>query len=230
MLRIIKVLNNVLAKRITENQKKEIKKDFINGKSIDEIANDYKFSKLTISRNLKNLVGIERYKIINNSKKISNSSSKEKNDVYSAASNENHLLDTETSNESYPNNETPVLDTFIEISPLNVEIESSDQKDLASVPLETVDFPNIVFMVVNKKIELEVKYLRNYPKWEFLSDEDLNRKTIEIFFDLQTAKRICKKDEKVIKVPNTNVFKIVAPILNKRGISRIIFDEKLIAI
>ena len=111
-----------------------------------------------------------------------------------------------------------------------MEIESSLQKDLASVPLEKVDFPNIVFMVVNKKIELEVKYLRNYPKWEFLSDEDLNRKTIEIFFDLKTAKRICKKDEKVIKVPNTNVFKIVAPILNKRGISRIVFDDKLIAI
>ena len=71
--------------------------------------------------------------------------------------------------------------------------------------------------------------MRDFPRWEFLSNEDLDRKTIE-FFDLQTAKRTCKKDEKVIKVPNTNVFKIVAPILNKRGISRIVFDEKLIAI
>ena len=219
-----------MAKRITENQKKEIKHDFINGKSIDEIANDYNFSKLTIARNLKKLVGNERYKIINNSKKISNSSPKEKNYEYGAEPKENYLSVTDSLNKFYPNNETPVLDTFIEISPLNVEIESSLQKDLASVPLEKVDFPNIVFMVVNKKIELEVKYLRNYPKWEFLSDEDLNRKTIEIFFDLKTAKRICKKDEKVIKVPNTNVFKIVAPILNKRGISRIVFDDKLIAI
>ena len=64
----------------------------------------------------------------------------------------------------------------------------------------------------------------------FLSNEDLDRKTIEIFFDLQTAKRTCKKDEKVIKVPNTNVFKIVAPILNSRGISRIIFNDQLIAL
>ena len=39
-------------------------------------------------------------------------------------------------------------------------------------------------MIVDKKIELEVKYLKNYPAWHFLSQEELNRKTIEIFYDL----------------------------------------------
>ena len=43
-------------------------------------------------------------------------------------------------------------------------------------------------------------------------------------------KEIITKDQKVIKVPNTNVFKIVAPLLNSRGISRIVSDDKLIAI
>ncbi len=37
-------------------------------------------------------------------------------------------------------------------------------------------------MVVDKKIELEVKYLKDYPNWQYLSNEELNRKTIEIFF------------------------------------------------
>ena len=85
-------------------------------------------------------------------------------------------------------------------------------------------------MVVDKNIELEIKLLKDYPDWEFLPNEDLNRKTIEIFFDLKTAKRSCKKEQKVIKVPNTNVFKIVSPILISRGISRIVSEEKLIAI
>ena len=85
-------------------------------------------------------------------------------------------------------------------------------------------------MIVDKKIELETKYLKEYPDWQFLSEEDLDRKTIQIFFDLKIAKRFCNKEQKVIKVPNTEVFKIVAPILLKRGISRIVSAEKLIAL
>ena len=36
-------------------------------------------------------------------------------------------------------------------------------------------------MIVDKKIELEIKYLKEYPEWQFLSQEELNRKTIKIF-------------------------------------------------
>ena len=77
---------------------------------------------------------------------------------------------------------------------------------------------------------LETKYLKDYPEWQFLPQNDLKRKTIEIHFDLKTAKRICNKDQKVIKVPNTDVFRIVAPILLSRGISRIVTAENLISI
>ena len=85
-------------------------------------------------------------------------------------------------------------------------------------------------MVVDNKIELEVKLLKDFPDWQFLSENELNRKTIEIFFDLKIAKRHCKKEQKVIKVPNTEVFKVAAPFLLSRGISRIISSEKLIAL
>ena len=36
-------------------------------------------------------------------------------------------------------------------------------------------------MIVDKKIELEIKYLKDYPHWQFLAQDELNRKTIEIF-------------------------------------------------
>ena len=85
-------------------------------------------------------------------------------------------------------------------------------------------------MVVDKNIELEIKLLKDYPEWEFLPNEDLKRRTIEIYSDLKLAKRACSKEQKVIKVPNTDVFRIVSPILISRGISRIISAEKLIAL
>ena len=85
-------------------------------------------------------------------------------------------------------------------------------------------------MIVDKKVELEVKQLKDYPDWQFLSQDELKRKTIEIHYDLKIAKRICNKEQKVIKVPNTDVFRIVAPILNSRGITRIVSTDQLIAI
>ena len=85
-------------------------------------------------------------------------------------------------------------------------------------------------MIVNKNIELEVKLLKDYPDWEFLPNEDLKRKTIEIYSDLKLARGACTNEQKVIKVPNTDVFRIVSPILISRGISRIVSAEKLIAL
>ena len=85
-------------------------------------------------------------------------------------------------------------------------------------------------MIVDKKIELEIKYLKDYPDWQFLSQDELDRKTIEIHNDLKSAKMVCNKEQKVIKVPNTEVFKIVAPILLSRGISRIVSSDRLIAL
>ena len=85
-------------------------------------------------------------------------------------------------------------------------------------------------MVVDKNIELNIKSLRDYPEWQYLSESDLSRKTIEIFFESKLAKRACSKEQKVIKVPNTDVFRIASPILVSRGISRIVSDATLISL
>ena len=58
-------------------------------------------------------------------------------------------------------------------------MEFDRQKDLTSEPLENFNFPKIVYMIVNKKIELQIKYLKDYQDWQFLSEDELNRKTIE---------------------------------------------------
>ena len=113
---------------------------------------------------------------------------------------------------------------------IDYEIDDSSRKELSSVSITEVDFPKVVYMIVDKKIELEIKLLKEFPEWEFLSSHDLNRKTIEIFLDLNTAKRSCSKDQKVLKVPNTDVFRIAAPNLIARGISRIVCPENLIAL
>ena len=122
------------------------------------------------------------------------------------------------------------IDSFFEIPPIDYEIDNSSRKELSSVPISKVNFPKVVYMIVDKKIELEIKFLKDFPEWEFLPNDDLNRKTIEIFFDLNLAKRSCNKEQKVLKVPNTDVFRIAAPILLEKGISRIVCPENLISL
>ena len=54
-----------MAKRITENQKKEITQLFSKGKSIDILSKTFGCTKLTIIRNLKKELGELKYKELN---------------------------------------------------------------------------------------------------------------------------------------------------------------------
>ena len=202
-----------MAKRLTQEEKKEITQCFNDGISIDKLSEKFNCTKLTISRNLKQILGNEEYK------RISKGFSLKKN-------NKRKVISSKQSKEGNISNDP----FFVEIAPLNTNFYNEKQKELSSIPLESVIFPKTVYMVVDKKIELEIKFLKDFPEWQFLPEIDLERKAIEIFVDLKNAKKACNKDQKVIKVPNTNVFKIVAPILLERGISRIIKDNQLIKI
>ena len=216
-----------MAKRLSEKEKEEIVRYFTIGKSIDELSNDFKCTKLTISRNLKRNLGEKKYKelIVKNKSSMQYKADEE---IKSSFENKNESF-TKTAQENSEGDYFSEI-PFMEITPLNCEIENSIRKDLSSIPISEVKFPKMVYMIVDKKIELETKYLKDYPNWEFLSQDELNRKTIEIYLDLNNAKRICNKEQKVIKVPNTEVFKIVAPLLLSRGISRIISSDQLIAL
>tara|TARA_A100001035_G_C27769854_1_gene495737 strand:+ start:1091 stop:1771 length:681 start_codon:yes stop_codon:yes gene_type:complete len=226
-----------LAKRLSVKQKDEILLSFTNGKTIDELAAQFSCTKLTISRNLKKDIGDKKYKeIISQIKSRNNSFINKKSDHNDQilkgnfSGNNCNSADKKNLNEGSQTNDFFQISPFIEISPLNEEIDDSFQKDLSSIPISDIFFPNMVYMIVHKNIELETKYLKEYPEWEFLSKDELNRKTIQIFDDLKNARRFCNKEQKVIKVPNTKVFKIVAPLLVSRGISRIIYGDKLLAL
>ena len=222
-----------MAKRLSEKQKEEIKINFLDNQSVEILSEKFNCTKTTIIRNLKKSLGEKKYKEILNrlNEPIDIEGENFLENDNKQTFEDNIIKNTEdtsigTSNED---NISP-FESFIEITPLDHDFEDVSQKDISSIPLSEIKLPNIVFLIVKKEIELETKYLKDYPEWQFLPQNDLKRKTIEIHFDLKTAKRMCNKDQKVIKVPNTDVFRIVAPILMSRGISRIVTAENLISI
>ena len=227
-----------MAKRLSEKEKEEILKDFTEGFTLEKLSDKYNFSKLTISRNLKKDLGDKKYKeLLNKNKstrKIFNNLDDTKNNILeeklSGTSQINKKKSDFYENKNFSFNEQTQESEFFEIAPINFDIDEVKRKDLSSVPIKNVKLPDIVYMVVAKSIELEIKLLNEYPDWQFLPPEDLSRKTIQIFYDLKVAKRNCNKNQKVLKVPNSKVFEIVSPILISRGISRIITEDHLISL
>ena len=219
-----------MTKRLTEIQKKQIVNLFYEGNTLDDLAIEFNCTKLTISRNLKKNIGDEKFKDLIKKNKFSEKKLKEKITKNNINKDQNQDIPKEEINSKRDDYEFISETQFVEITPLDYEIENIPQKDLSSIRISEIEFPKVVYMIVDKKIELVIKLLRDYPEWQFLSQEELKRKTIEIYDDLKNAKRICNKEQKVIKVPNTDVFKIAAPILLSRGISRIVSAEKLIAL
>ena len=221
-----------MAKRLTEKQKEEIKINFLDNQSLETLSEKFNCTKTTIIRNLKRSLGEIKYKEILNRLNATYDIKNEKlleNDNHQTIE-KNKIDDTSISIGLSNVDKISPFESFIEITPLEHDFEVVYQKDISSIPLSELKLPNVVFLIVKKEIELETKYLKDYPEWQFLPQNDLKRKTIEIHFDLKTAKRICNKDQKVLKVPNTDVFRIVAPILISRGISRIVTAENLISI
>ncbi len=221
-----------MAKRLTEDQKKKLISIFKKGIKIEELSQRFNCSKLTIVRNLKKNLGESKYKeIITNNKKLITGPEKSETSKRFKSDNDSAVAGKASINNLNKNaSDFAQENSFFEIVPLDYQIENLPRKELSSVPISEVDFPKVVYMIVDKKIELEIKLLKDFPEWDFLPNNDLNRKTIEIFFDLNLAKRSCNKEQKVLKVPNTDVFRIAAPVLIEKGISRIVCAENLIAL
>ena len=218
-----------MAKRLSENQKEELIQKFSSGITIEQLSKEFNCTKLTISRNLKKNLGEEEYKgLINKNKSLKSMQEAGISEI------DNPLnVDVHNTNVQYKitnTNEVSPFPSFVEIAPLDQEIDNAEQKDLSSVPISDIKFPKVAYMVVYNNIELDIKLLKDYPEWQFLPENDLERKTIEVHYDLKIAKRFCKKEQKVLKIPNTDVFRIVAPNLISKGISRIVTSDKLISL
>ncbi len=227
-----------MAKRLSEKQKEEIVRSFKSGIAIDVLSQNYSCTTSTIIRNLKKNLGESKYHdlfykskslVSKNKTNKKQTNDLEKTNLVRQESRKDHDIKKVLNENLIDSNFNP-NDSFFEIAPLDYEIDSFSRKELSSISILDVDLPKIVYMVVDKKIELEIKILKDFPEWEFLPHNDLKRKTIEIFFDLNLARRSCNKEQKVLKVPNTDVFRIAAPVLIAKGISRIVCPENLIAL
>jgi len=218
-----------LPRKVSDITKEKIKESFIKGSNIKEISLIYNYSVPTITRQLKKLLGDQRFNKIRQSQSKNKITKKKKDKSSINAPIGQEIKKTITEQFDSINHDYDV-NNFVEIKPITDQVEFEIQKEISSQPLENIKFPKVVYMLIEKEIELKPKLLNEYPEWSFLPAEDLSRYTIEIFSEQKEAKMKCNKNQKLLKVPNPNVFFLASNNLRSKGISRMIFGDLLIAI
>ena len=118
---------------------------------------------------------------------------------------------------------------FEEIVPL-ISSFDFEKKQLDFEILNQESLPEIVYMLVDKKVELEIKSISDLPEWSFLPENELTRNAILLFLNQRSAKRSCSRNQRVIKIPNTSVFEISKSFLFSKGITRLILEDSIIAL
>ena len=132
--------------------------------------------------------------------------------------------DMDKNNQKFDNN-------FEEIAPLisDFDFELEKQKvDFEILKFESL--PESVYMIVDKKVELDLQPISDLPEWSFLPENELQRNAILLFANQRTAKRSCSRNQRVIKIPNTSVFQISKEYLILKGITRLILEDSMISL
>ena len=129
------------------------------------------------------------------------------------------------------NNDLDQLGVFTELEPLASSFDlNPEQQKVSCTSLSDHVLPEVVYMLIDKKVELESKPLGDFPEWSFIPELDKERLAIHLFSNQRSAKRNCARNQRVIKIPDTSVFKISAPYLISKGITRLVLEDELIAL
>ncbi len=240
-----------MAAKLTEIIKKEMLEGFSKGKSLTLISKEYGCTPSTVTRAVKFFLTEAQFAELKN-KGRKNKSLKDnsinspllENQVLKTTTLSNLAKDSSVGTEGKLQEDTSEINSpdfsssltsndaeaFAEIIPLGIEPFSEEQKEVACKPLTSKSLPNTVFMLISKNNELESKPLKDFPDWSFLPKKDQNRLVIPLFSTHRDAKNTCLRNQKILKVPDSNVFLISLSYLISKGITRLIIDESLISL
>tara|TARA_B100000579_G_scaffold63824_1_gene47183 strand:- start:3640 stop:4383 length:744 start_codon:yes stop_codon:yes gene_type:complete len=242
----------MVSSRLTLAQKTEILYAYRDGDTTISLAEKYSCTTNTIIRTVKNLLSDSEYKLLKDKRsKISNKKVKiVANDAVKENKEDlNIRLDEEIDNPQLKQLESLSFDnkdsSTDELSPEHNNIDNNFEliepllssfnfdQDKEKSDFEILNYeslPESVYMIVDKKVELDLQLISDLPEWSFLPANELKRNAILLFANQRSAKRICSRNQRVIKIPNTSIFKLSKPYLISKGITRLILDDSIISL
>ena len=245
----------MVSRRLTKTQKAEILEAYRAGDNTNLLAEKYNCTSNTINRTVKTLLSDSEYillkkkrsKISNKKEKfVANATIKERKEDLehedSLISFEEKVKEQDLSVKVNPKSYYPEdeknsslapedSDNFEEIVPLIASFDFDLEKQRSDFKLLNYEsLPESVYMIVDKKVELDLQPISDLPEWSFLPENELQRKAILLYANQRSAKRICSRNQRVIKIPNTSIFKLSKSYLISKGITRLILEDSIISL
>ena len=229
----------MISRRLTKIEKDEIVKAYRDGENTNTLAEKYSCSSNTINRTVKSILSDDEYKLLKEKrlKGINKTVGPVNNESFDSQKEKIDHLDSVHSSHEKANEDEQIIKTdddffnskFEEIVPL-IDSFDFEKKELDFEILNQEVLPESVYMLVDKKVELEVKSISELPEWSFLPENELKRNAILLFSNQRSAKRSCSRNQRVIKIPNTSVFEFSKSYLLLKGITRLILEDSIIAL
>ena len=83
---------------------------------------------------------------------------------------------------------------------------------------------------VDKTVELDPRPLSEFPELGFIDPSEQERQALCLYASPRAAKRQCGRSQRVIKVPDTQVFEQTSSYLLARGITHLVVEGSLFAL
>lgn len=95
------------------------------------------------------------------------------------------------------------------------------------LPFAEASLPKVSYLVVDRLAELVARPLREFGDLGQIPEAEVQEKTLPIFDNHRVARRFSKRNQRVIKVPDSNMFQKALPYLQAKGITRLLIDGQV---
>lgn len=238
-------------RRLSDNDKQELVGRYKSGESTAALAHAFGCSPNTVTRTVKALLPAEAYAALKASRQrmpvaalaAEEMESPQREDPAPASESTLALEDADDfggeggdvdSVEDLVDADSEVdltaTDSFLELVPLTTDDGLTAHSEALPIPLSVGVLPTSAYMLVDKVVELDARPLREFPDMGSLSAVEQELKGLYLYASPRAAKRQCSRNQRVIKVPDTEVFIRTSSFLLARGITRLVLDGTLIAL
>ena len=103
-----------------------------------------------------------------------------------------------------------------------------EEEDLLEVlPIDDATLPNQCYLVVDRSSELITPPLREFSELGRIPSSEESAKTLPVFANHKIASRFSRRSQRIIKIPNSGILKKTYPLLNAKGVERILFEGQV---
>ncbi len=119
---------------------------------------------------------------------------------------------------------------FHEIAVLPVDLPQVTTQQVICRPFASELLPDSVYMLVDKTVELDPRPLSEFPELGLSDPSEQQRQALCLYASPRAAKRQCGRSQRVIKVPDTQIFAQTSSYLLARGITHLVVEGSLFAL